>query len=81
MAAAIPTVYLSSTKEDLAEYRAAVLQQIASMTLHGVSMEVATADERPPWELCVDGVNSSDMSCWEGWCAETPPTRRTPFRS
>jgi hypothetical protein len=34
MPTAIPTVYLSSTKDDLLEYRAAVLQQIASMSLH-----------------------------------------------
>jgi HEAT repeat protein len=61
MSTEIHAVYVSSTRQDLATHRAAVLQQIASMNLRPVSMEAATAEERPPIDSCLDAVRSSDV--------------------
>lgn len=61
MSTEIHAVYVSSTRQDLATHRAAVFQQIASMNLRPVSMEAATAEERPPIDSCLDAVRSSDV--------------------
>src|SRR5689334_13936419 len=55
------TVYVSSTFEDLVDYRAAVLRQIASMNIRAVAMETAPAEERPPLASCLAAVKSSNV--------------------
>jgi HEAT repeat protein len=61
MSSQVPAVYVSATFKDLIEYRAAVLQQIASMNMRAVSMEAANAKERPPLASSITAVKSTDV--------------------
>ena len=53
-------IYVSSTSEDLREYRAAVVQQLRGLGHEVVSMEGYTADARSPVEKCLTDVASAD---------------------
>ncbi len=53
-------IYVSSTSEDLREFRAAVVQQLTRLDHKVVSMEGYTADARGPVEKCLADVASAE---------------------
>jgi hypothetical protein len=53
-------VYVSSTSEDLHDFRAAVVQQLGRLGHQVVSMEGYTADARGPVEKCLADVASAE---------------------
>ena len=54
-------VYLSSTFEDLAEYRSAALVAVRRLNHIAVGMEDYVARPQPPLEKCLDDVSKSDL--------------------
>jgi len=53
-------IYVSSTSEDLREFRRAVVEQLGRLGHQVVSMEGYSADARGPVEKCLDDVASAD---------------------
>jgi tetratricopeptide (TPR) repeat protein len=54
-------VYLSSTFEDLTEYRSAALVAVRRLKHIAVGMEEYVAGPRPPLETCLDDVSKCDL--------------------
>ncbi|GJL70722.1 MAG: hypothetical protein NPIRA06_33570 [Nitrospirales bacterium] len=57
----MPTIYLSSTFEDLKDYRKAVFEALRKSGYTVVAMEEYVATDQRPVEKCLDDVGSSDI--------------------
>jgi Domain of unknown function (DUF4062)/NACHT domain/HEAT repeats len=57
----VERVFVSSTYEDLKEYRASVLSQLKKLGMEDVAMEHYSAEERGPLERCLADVRSCDL--------------------